>query len=298
MANISNLGYVGFGVRDLDRWEDLMVNVLGLQAGHREPGRSLALRMDDRMQRIVLELDDADDLLYAGWMFNTEGELLQFVNDLKARGIHVEACDEETISRRCVEKALFCTDPNGVRHEFAVGPRYAKDPFKSGVLNKGFVAGQLGVGHILTAAKDYAAMSAFARDVLSLRLSDYIRAPLETPHGVVNVDASFFHTVNGRHHSFATAPVPFPRKLHHIMLEVEDFNDVGRAHDRCLAAGYPLAMGLGHHPNDQMFSFYVVTPSGFLLELGHGGLIVDDSQWESKTYSQLSDWGHTLVKHD
>jgi len=298
MANISNLGYVGFGVRNLDRWEDLMVNVLGLQAGHREPGHSLALRMDDHMQRIILESDESDDLIYAGWMFDTEGALSQFVGTLSAQGVQVNECDGATTTRRCVEKAFFCMDPNGVRHEFAVGPRYAKDPFKSSVLNQGFVAGHRGVGHILTAAKDYSATLNFARDVLGLRLSDYIRAPLETPHGVVDVDATFFHTFNGRHHSFATAPVPIPKKLHHIMLEVEDFNDVGKAYDRCLAAGHPLAMGLGHHPNDQMFSFYIVTPSSFLLELGHGGLVVDDSRWETKTYAQLSDWGHTLVKHD
>lgn len=292
MAEISSLGYLGFGVRDLSRWEELAVEVLGLQAGERDAGRSLALRMDDRAQRIVLERGDADDLCYAGWMFDTEGELEDYVRGIAGQGVAVRECDRETTQRRAVEKAFWCTDPNGLRHEFAVGPQQAAGRFASKVLTKGFVTGRLGVGHILVATQDYPAMQAFARKVLGLRLSDYIRAPLETPHGVVQVDAAFFHTVTGRHHSLAAAPVPIPRKLHHFMLEVEDFNDVGLAHDRCVKAGFPVAMGLGHHPNDQMFSFYVATPSGVLLEFGHGGLVVDDSRWEVKTFSQLSDWGH------
>lgn len=291
MAEISSLGYLGFGVRDLVRWETLMVDVLGLQAGEREAGR-LALRMDDRAQRIILEESDEDDLAYAGWLFDTEGELDEFVAQLDGKGIPVSECDAQTTKQRRMEKAYACTDPNGLRHEFAVGPQYAADRFTSKVLRKGFVAGRLGVGHILVAAREYPAMLDFARKVLGLRLSDCIRAPLETPHGVLQVDATFFHTVTGRHHSRAAAAVPVPKKLHHLMLEVEDFNDVGLAHDRCLKAGFPVAMGLGHHPNDQMFSFYVATPSGVLIELGHGGRVIDDTKWETRTYSQLSDWGH------
>ena len=51
-------------------------------------------------------------------------------------------------------------------------------------------------------------------------------------------------------------------------------------------------MGLGRHPNDRMFSFYVHTPSGFLLEFGAGGIVVDDADWEIKSYTRLSEWGH------
>jgi hypothetical protein len=41
-----------------------------------------------------------------------------------------------------------------------------------------------------------------------------------------------------------------------------------------------------------MFSFYVVTPSGFMIEYGYGGLVIDDRDWEVRSYPQLSDWGH------
>ena len=76
------------------------------------------------------------------------------------------------------------------------------------------------------------------------------------------------------------------------MVQVEDMNDVGLAWQRCKAAGVPFLMDLGHHPNDQMFSFYVVTPGGFGPEVGWGGIVIDDDDWEVRSYSQLSDWGH------
>jgi hypothetical protein len=51
----------------------------------------------------------------------------------------------------------------------------------------------------------------------------------------------------------------------------------------------------GRHPNDGMLSFYGVTPSGFLFELGVDGREVDDRNWEVKTYHSVSDWGHRPV---
>ena len=39
-------------------------------------------------------------------------------------------------------------------------------------------------------------------------------------------------------------------------------------------------MTLGRHTNDLMTSFYVRTPSGFEIEYGTGGLVVDDDTWQ------------------
>jgi 2,3-dihydroxybiphenyl 1,2-dioxygenase len=294
MAEISCLGYVGFGVSDLAKWEDLAVNVLGLQASRRDGQESLALRMDEHEQRIFLERSDADDLSVAGWLVDTEDDLDIFVNTMRQQGVNVSECEKEVTGARRVEKAYFCVDPNGLRHEFAFGPKcaLASDRFCSKVLKSSFVTDRLGVGHILVVAKNYAETVDFVRKALRLRLSDYIRAPLVTPRGIINVDATFFHTLTGRHHSLATAQIPVPKRIHHIMIEVQDMNDVGLAHDRCVAAGFPIAMDFGHHPNDGMFSFYVRTPSGFMIEFGWGGKVIDDRVWNVKTYAQLSDWGH------
>ena len=51
-------------------------------------------------------------------------------------------------------------------------------------------------------------------------------------------------------------------------------------------------MSLGRHTNDMMTSFYVRTPSGFEIEYGTGGLLVDEENWKVETYDATSFWGH------
>jgi hypothetical protein len=41
-----------------------------------------------------------------------------------------------------------------------------------------------------------------------------------------------------------------------------------------------------------MTSFYVRTPSGFEIEYGTGGLMVDDDSWQVATHDSQSIWGH------
>jgi len=34
------------------------------------------------------------------------------------------------------------------------------------------------------------------------------------------------------------------------------------------------------------------TPSGFGIELGHGGVVIDQASWAPQIYDVMSDWGH------
>lgn len=298
MADIANLGYLVLGVSDLDAWEHFAVDVVGLQAGRRTPGEALALRMDDYAQRMLLVRHEADDLLAAGWEMPNDEALDRFVAQRRAAGHAVEAGDAALAVQRGVARLFWCEDPDGIRHEFYVGATRAAmaDPFRSKVMRDGFSTGRLGVGHLVAVPKDTVATDTFVRQVLGLKVSDYISG--EIAPGVV-LDIAFFHAATGRHHSLACAKVPFPhaKRIHHIMVEALDMNDVGLAYDRCVAAGLPIVMELGHHPNDGMFSFYVKTPSGFALEFGAGGIVVDDAHWEVRRYAQLSDWGHRNPAH-
>lgn len=292
MAEISNLGYAVFGVSDLARWESFAVDLLGFQVGRREEGKLLTLRMDEHEQRVVLQQGAEDDLRVAGWQLDTEDELEAFVEQVRAKGVQVERYSDELARERCVEKLYSCADPMGYRHEFYFGPALAPAarPFVSPVFaGRGFRTGPLGIGHILPRTNDYKGSVDFYRQVLGLKISDYIRE--EMAPGIV-ADATFFHTRTGRHHSLATAAIPGQKILNHFMVEVQDMDDVGLAYDRCVKAGYPMALELGHHPNDKMFSFYVVTPSGFAIEYGWGGIVIDDSNWRVISYDKLSDWGH------
>ena len=116
---------------------------------------------------------------------------------------------------------------------------------------------------------DQARAERFFSDALGLRLSDRIA----TASGL---SASFMHC-NPRHHSLAFVGVPGMVGFHHLMLEVVSLDDVGTARDRCVERNVPIVMDLGRHTNDHMTSFYMRTPSGFEIEYGWGGVLVDDA---------------------
>lgn len=295
MSGISNLAYVVFNASDLNQWQDFAVHILGLQVGERRED-VLSLRMDELAQRIIVEKGVDDDLSAAGWQFDATAELQTFVASLRDKGIEINEGDAAMARSRQVEALFYCADPNGYRHEFTVCPSYApiSRPFSSPLLvGDGFETGVLGVGHLLTVARDYAASVKFYTEVLGLKISDYIRDAEKIPG--FTVDGTFFHSATGRHHSLATAFMPSSKKLNHVMIQVKSLDDVGLAYDRALKAGVPIIMTLGHHPNDHMFSFYMLTPSGFGLEYGWGGVVIDDDNWAIKNYCQLSDWGHKFM---
>lgn len=292
MSTISSLGYVVLNVSDLKAWEHFATSILGLMVGKRGD-RFLGLRMDEYSQRILLQQGESDDITVAGWQFDTAKDLNDFVTKLKVDGVEVHKGSADEATARCVERLFSCDDPIGFKHEFFYGPTHApiSQPFRSAVMQgSGFVTGRQGLGHILPFSSNYEKTVSFYTDVLGFRISDYIRDS-ETLPGFA-VDATFFHTRTGRHHSLATVAAPSVKCLNHVMIEVADLNDVGLAYDRCLKAGLPITMAIGHHPNDKVISFYVESPSGFSVEYGHGSIIIDDATWEVKNYSQMSDWGH------
>jgi hypothetical protein len=53
-----------------------------------------------------------------------------------------------------------------------------------------------------------------------------------------------------------------------------------------------VARSLGRHTNDRMISFYARSPSGFEVEYGYGGHLVDDATWEPGELAAVSSWGH------
>ena len=289
MSNVIQLGYVGFEASNLDQWERFAVDLLGLQVGRKEAGRLLTLRMDERVQRIVIEQGPADDLAFSGFECASQGDLVALVAHLRDAGLSVEEASREQAAQRTVDSLFLTRDPDGNRVELYVGPGVTNVPFRSSALRSSFVTGEQGLGHyFLIAKQDRQRTLDFYVKLLGFKVSDYIRQELAP--GIV-ADAAFLRC-NGRHHTMATACMPVPKRIHHLLIEVADLIDVGAAYDRCVDAKAPIEMTLGMHPNDQMFSFYVRTPSGFAIEVGWGGLVVDDARWSPKSFDRLSSWGH------
>ena len=80
------------------------------------------------------------------------------------------------------------------------------------------------------------------------------------------------------------------------MFETNERDDVGAAFDRAWATDLPIPNGLGRHDNDGMFSFYLQTPAGFQIEVGHGARVVTDDWDDNRRYDRISAWGHQPLR--
>jgi 3,4-dihydroxy-9,10-secoandrosta-1,3,5(10)-triene-9,17-dione 4,5-dioxygenase len=156
---------------------------------------------------------------------------------------------------------------------------------------RGFVTGDLGLGHAVLPAPAIAETRAFLTGVLGLGLSDFmVHRPMGADGPAMRID--FLHCGNARHHSLALFEGPVPAGCVHLMVEVPDLDEVGRAHDRMLQAGARMMATLGKHTNDHMTSFYVATPGGFALEYGFGGRQCDWDHHTEFEFTRVSLWGH------
>jgi 3,4-dihydroxy-9,10-secoandrosta-1,3,5(10)-triene-9,17-dione 4,5-dioxygenase len=134
----------------------------------------------------------------------------------------------------------------------------------------------------------------FYRDVLGFRLRDSMRLPPQLVGRPADGPPAWlrFFGCNPRHHSLAFLPMPTPSGIVHLMIEVENSDDVGLTLDRAQRRKVPMSATLGRHVNDQMLSFYMKTPGGFDVEFGCEGRQVDDETWIARESTAVSVWGH------
>jgi 2,3-dihydroxybiphenyl 1,2-dioxygenase len=287
VSEIEALGYVGLEVSDIAAWRAFAADLLGVEAMPRDDG-TIDLRLDAYATRIRLHSGSLDDLAYAGWEVRDADALVSLERRLAAAGVGVERVDQAVAADRCVAELIRFVDPEGTTMEAFYGPLQRTDRPAVSPLGVQFKTGRQGLGHIVLACHDKPVMMEFYNRLLGFRISDHINSevvrgrPLEIT----------FMRCNSRHHSLALVPAPLRKRLAHLMIEVDDIDDVGRAMYRCLDAGVHLSMTLGRHSNDEMLSFYPMSPSGFDIEYGWGGLAVDDDSWHVLTHDRNSAWGH------
>jgi 2,3-dihydroxybiphenyl 1,2-dioxygenase len=287
MTPVESLGYVGLAVSDLARWSEFATNLLGLQSVSRADG-SLDLRMDNYATRLRLISGTEDDIAYVGWELRDAGALAALRRTLEAHGVSVAEGTPAQAADRYVTGLIRFDDPEGLRSEAYFGPlQRTHDPFVSS-RGVSFKTGRGGLGHIVLVTKDMAAREAFYSEILGFRVSDYIHTEV-VPGKPLNLT---FMRCNSRHHSIAFAHLPLKKKLQHLMIEVQSIDDVGRALYRCMDAGQHISLSLGRHSNDDMLSFYPLSPSGFDIEYGWAGLEVDDDTWHVLQHDTNSAWGH------
>jgi 2,3-dihydroxybiphenyl 1,2-dioxygenase len=282
--NVSALGYVGVRAKDLGDWASYGSGLLGLQRVDKTRS-TLAFRMDDRKQRIIVNADGGEGIDVFGWEVEDAAALAGLATKLEAAGVKVERGSRALADERLVADLIVLADPLGNRIEIFHGAQIAPDPFKPGRNMSGFRTGPLGLGHVVFNVESVEVIDRampFYRELLGFKLTDYYSYPFE---------ARFLH-VNPRHHSLAFIKTG-KRAVHHIMMEVFSFDDLGQGYDIALGQEGRVATTLGRHTSDFITSFYSWTPSGFMVEYGWGARSIDPKTWQAFERKEgPSMWGH------
>ena len=290
---VRSLAYLRIEATDMAAWREYGLKVLGMVEGSGANPDALYLRMDDFPARLVIEPGSRDRLSVAGWEAANAAELDDIRARLDAASVpYKEGTPEELADRRVAELISF-TDPSGntleVFHGVALQHRRVVSPY-----GHRFVTGEQGLGHVVLSTHDDAAALAFYRDVLGFRLRDSMRLPPQMVGRPADGEPAWlrFFGCNPRHHSLAFLPMPTPSGIVHLMVEVEETDDVGLCLDRAKRRKVPMSATLGRHVNDLMLSFYMKTPGGFDVEFGCEGRQVDDEAWIARESTAVSLWGH------
>jgi 3,4-dihydroxy-9,10-secoandrosta-1,3,5(10)-triene-9,17-dione 4,5-dioxygenase len=291
--DIRALGYVRFEATDLDAWERFLRDGLDMEVS-RAGDSELRARIDERPARLVVTASDADRLASVGWEAAGLRALARVSATLEDAGVEVRAAASEELADRRVEAMVHVDDPGATHLEIYAGPALDHRPLAPRA-GSGFVAGELGLGHVVLPEPEMDAAMEFYEVLLGFQHRDSMRLPggLISGRDGEKGDAWIrFLGCNARHHSLALFEGPAPSGIVHLMVEVEDLDQVGRGLDRCRALEAPMSASLGRHTNDHMVSFYVGTPGGFDVEYGTGGRLVDAATWVATEITAVSYWGH------
>lgn len=276
-----SLGYVGMRAKNLDDWRDYGTKLIGMQVVDKG-GSSMALRMDDRKQRIIVDADGGEGVSCYGWEMESAAALDRLAAHLEANKVRFARGSKSLANQRLVADLITLNDPVGNQIEFFYGAEVTSEPLKYGRNISGFRTGPLGLGHMVLMVDRIDEALAFYRDILRFGVSDFYDEPFK---------ACFFH-VNPRHHSFAMIETG-QKKVHHMMVEFWSFDDVGQGYDLAQLEEGRVSVTLGRHAGDYVTSYYTWNPSGFMIECGWGGKSIDPATWVPQERKEgPSIWGH------
>jgi 2,3-dihydroxyethylbenzene 1,2-dioxygenase len=223
--------------------------------------------MDYWHHRIAIHAGQSDDLVYLGFRVAGGEEFREMQRQLADAGVEFRIGSEEEAAERRVLEVLKLTDPGGNTVEIFHGPEVQVNrPFHPGRPMHGrFKTGNGGLGHCIIREDDVGAAYRFYA-LLGMRGGVEYKMRM----GQDIVEPVFMHC-NERDHTVAFGIGAGGPRLNHIMVEVENFDDLGLTYDIVTKRKIPIIIGLGKHSNDQMYSFYFRSPSGFAFEYGWGG---------------------------
>lgn len=305
--SIKSLAYLVVETTDKSKWLDYGTNVCGMMEATSMPNNGHAyLRMDERKFRYVIEEGEFDRLSAAGWDLGSKEDFDEVATMLAKDGVEFEeVIDQDTLASRAAAGMLRLADPSGNRLEFIWSlPELDKDkdPFVSATDVEKFITKaedgrDMGLGHVVFhAPTDFEGVHDFYQKL------GFLDSDITHLDGMGKI---YFMRCNPRHHSLALwswgGPTPetdfrpsadskAPGCVH-VMAEVGSLREVGSCLDRVNERGIMVVSSLGEHINDEMKSFYMLTPGNFALEFGYEGLQLEESTPTTHN-TEASIWGH------
>jgi len=290
MVQITELGYIGLGVSDLEKWKGFASNILALEIVDTGEKDRCYFRLDNWHHRIIVEQDGTDDLNFMGLRVAGVEEFRAMQRQLSDAGVAFRVCSREEAEERHVLELMKLEDPSGNPIEIFHGPHIQYDkPFHPGRRMHGrFKTGGGGMGHMML--RETAGQEKTYEFYKLLGMRGGVEYKIPVPDLPQAVELLFMHC-NERDHTFAFG-VPSQKRINHLMIEVENFDDVGLAYEIVQANKLPVAIAPGRHSNDHMYSFYFVNPSGWMCEIGWGAR---EATHQSEYY-QSDIYGHGPVE--
>lgn len=290
MVQVTELGYVGLGVSDLDKWKTYAAEILGVEVVDEGEKDRCYFRLDNWHHRVIVDQDGTDDLNFLGFRVAGVEEFREMQKQLADAGIAFRIGSREEAEERRVLEVMKLEDASGNPIEIFHGPQIQPDkPFHPGRRMHGrFKTGAGGMGHLMLKETVGLEKTYEFYKLLGMRGSVEYKIPI--PELPQPAELLFMHC-NERDHTVAFG-APGEKRINHLMFEVETFDDVGLAYEIVQAAGVPVAIAPGRHANDEMYSFYFINPSGWMCEIGWGARPAT----HQSEYYQRDTYGHGPVE--
>lgn len=254
MIRYRKLGYTELNVTDLARSRRFYEEMVGLQAVD-STGARARFRCDDDACSVVLHQHGTAGLRAAGFMLEDESQFENLHRRLRDNRIpYVELPAAECEDKKLARATRVAEPTSGAALEFYVPA--------AGLQTPAFTPSHTKIqrlGHVVFHSPDRAASVAFFRDVLNFRESDSIgegitfTRPFPSPY----------------HHGLGIAQGKQPG-FHHLNFMVTEFDDIGKAFNRCKRMGIDIVFGPGRHPASGSAFLYFLEPDGMTLEYSFG----------------------------
>src|ERR1700731_188499 len=110
--HLNALGYVGIRTKNLEDWAAYGTRFLGMQLVDRSRG-TLALRMDDRKQRVIVHADEDEGPSFYGWEVADAAALDALAAHLEKSGVRIARGSRALADERRVKELIVFNNPIG-----------------------------------------------------------------------------------------------------------------------------------------------------------------------------------------